>query len=382
MKTDRRNFLGVTTAIAGAGILSSFRQGGKSLPRYQPTGKGLKLTFKPYELQLKHTFTIASNSRKTTAVMLTEIEWEGVTGYGEASMPPYLGESHQTATKFLSSLNLSQFKDPFRLEEILEYVDGVLPGNCAAKASVDIALHDLIGKLLNQPWYRIWGYSPENTPLTTFTIGIDKSEEVIAKTKEASAFKILKIKIGGGNDEEMIKSVRSVTNVPLCVDANQGWKDRREALDKIHWLKEQGVVFIEQPFEKHNLDDTAWLTQNSPLPILADEAMQRLGDLERLHGVFSGINCKLMKCTGMREAHKIIEMARSLKMKTLIGCMTETSCGTSAAAQLSPIVDWADLDGNLLISNDVFEGMKVVNGKVTLSDLPGIGVKELNGKYR
>jgi L-alanine-DL-glutamate epimerase-like enolase superfamily enzyme len=378
MKTDRRKFLGATTMVAGMGILSSFEQKEKALPRYRPTGKGLKFTFRPYELQLKHTFTIASNSRTTTAVMLTEIEWEGVTGYGEASMPPYLGESHQTATKFLSSLNLSQFKDPFRMEDILDYVDNVLPGNCAAKASVDIALHDLVGKLLNQSWCRIWGYSPEKTPLTTFTIGIDKKEEVIAKTKEAAPFKILKIKIGGGNDEEMIKSVRSVTNVPLCVDVNQGWKDRKEALDKIHWLKEQGVVFIEQPLEKHNFDDTAWLTQNSPLPIIADEALQRIGDLEKLHGVYSGINCKLMKCTGMREAHRIIEMARSLKMKTLMGCMTETSCGTSAAAQLSPVVDWADLDGNLLISNDVFEGMKVIDGKVTLSDLPGIGIQKLN----
>ncbi|MEK7720548.1 MAG: dipeptide epimerase [Bacteroidota bacterium] len=376
MKTNRRTFLGATTMAAGAGILSSFSKDGKSLPHYKPTGNGLKFTFRPFELLLRHVFTIASNSRTTTAVMLTELEWEGVTGYGEASMPPYLGESHQTATKFLSSLNLSQFKDPFKMEEILDYVDAALPGNCAAKASVDIALHDLVGKLLNQPWHRIWGYSPENTPLTTFTIGIDKNEEVIAKTKEASAFKILKIKIGGGNDEEMIKSVRSVTKVPLCVDVNQGWKDRQKALDKIFWLKEQGVVFIEQPMDKHNFDDTAWLTQHSPLPIMADEALQRVGDVERLHGVYSGVNCKLMKCTGMREAHKIIEMARSLKMKTLMGCMTETSCGISAAAQLSPIVDWADLDGNLLISNDQFEGMKVVDGKVTLSDLPGIGAKK------
>jgi L-alanine-DL-glutamate epimerase-like enolase superfamily enzyme len=380
MKTNRRSFIGATTMAAGVGFLSSFTKDGKSLPRYQPTGNGLKLTFRPYELQLRHTFTIASNSRTTTAVMLTEIEWEGVTGFGEGSMPPYLGESHQTATKFLSSIDLSQFKDPFRMEEILDYVDAAMPGNCAAKASVDIALHDLVGKLLNQPWHRIWGYSAEKTPLTTFTIGIDKKEEVIAKTKEASPFKTLKVKIGGGNDEEMINSVRSVTKVPLSVDVNQGWKDRQQALDKVHWLKEQGVVFVEQPFDKHNFDDTAWLTQNSPLPIIADEALQRIGDLERLHGVYSGINCKLMKCTGMREAHKIVEMARSLKMKTLMGCMTETSCGVSAAAQLSPIVDWADLDGNLLISNDLFDGMKVVDGKVTLGDLPGIGIKKLSSK--
>ncbi|MCE1197440.1 MAG: dipeptide epimerase [Marinilabiliales bacterium] len=377
METNRRSFLGASALMAGGALLTSFDCEPGKMPAYRASGKGLKLTWKPYDLQLRHTFTIASNSRKTTAVVLTQLEWEGVIGYGEGSMPPYLGESHETAQKFLSALKLDQFRDPFRMEEILDYVDQIMPGNCAAKASVDIALHDLVGKLLNQPWHRIWGYSKENTPLSTFTIGIDKGPEVVAKTKEASAFKILKVKIGGGNDEEMINSVRSVTQIPLCVDVNQGWKERQEALDKVHWLKEQGIVFIEQPFDKHNLEDTAWLTQHSPLPILADEAMQRVGDLKKLQGVYSGINCKLMKCTGMREAHKILETARSLNMKTLMGCMTETSCGTSAAAQLSPIVDWADLDGNLLISNDLYEGMKIVEGKIVLSDLPGIGIRSI-----
>ncbi|HWR99856.1 MAG TPA: hypothetical protein VN249_04525, partial [Prolixibacteraceae bacterium] len=175
--TDRRSFLETGILLTGAGILSSFRSQGENYKSPgKSTGTGLKLTFKPYELQLRNQFTIAGSSRKTTAVMLTELEWEGVTGYGEASMPPYLGESHQTATKFLSSLNLSQFRDPFRMEEILSYVDNMAEGNCAAKASVDIALHDLAGKLLKQPWHKLWGYNPENTPLTTFTIGMDTPE--------------------------------------------------------------------------------------------------------------------------------------------------------------------------------------------------------------
>lgn len=340
-------------------------------------GGGLKLSFEPYELQLKHVFTIASYSRLTTPVMLTKIEWDGYVGYGEASMPPYLGESHETANRFLKSLNLKQFSDPFRLNEILAYVDSIAPGNCAAKASVDIALHDLIGKLLEKPWFKILGYNQENTPLTTFTIGIDTPEVVTEKVKEASPYKILKVKIGRGNDEQMINTIRKVTDVPLCVDVNQGWKDKYEALDKIHWLKEQGIVFVEQPMDKYNLDDMAWLTQHSPLPTIADEGVQRLVDVPKLSGAYSGINIKLMKCTGMREAHKMINLARSLDMKVMIGCMTETSCGVSAASQLSPVVDWADLDGNLLISNDPFLGVTVENGKIILPDSPGIGIKEL-----
>jgi len=377
---DRRKFLGNSGMLASAACLTpllggcnSFGGGGKKVS----SGGGLKLSFEPYDLQLKHVFTIASFSRTTTPVMLTKIEWEGYTGYGEASMPPYLGESHETARKFLSSLNLKQFTDPFRLNEILSYVDSVAPGNCAAKASVDIALHDLIGKLLEKPWFKIWGYSQEDTPITTFTIGMDKSDVVAEKVKEAAPYKFLKVKIGKGMDEEMINTIRKITNVPLCVDVNQGWKDKHEALDKIYWLKEQGVVFVEQPMDKHNLEDMAWLTQHSPLPTVADEAVQRLVDLPKLVGAYSGINIKLMKCTGMREAHKMMNVARSLGMKVMVGCMTETSCGVSAAAQLSPMVDWADLDGNLLISNDPFEGIEVLDGKVILPNRPGIGIVKI-----
>jgi len=176
----------------------------------------------------------------------------------------------------------------------------------------------------------------------------------------------------------MINAIRSVTNVPLYCDVNQGWQDKNEALDMIYWLKEQGMQMIEQPLHKGRIDDLAWLTANSPLPIVADEAFQRLSDLVNLKDVYSGINVKLMKSTGLREAHKMITVARALDMKVMIGCMTETSCAVSAAAQLSPLVDWADLDGALLTSNDVYEGMKVIDGKVTLNDLPGIGIQKIN----
>jgi L-Ala-D/L-Glu epimerase len=377
MSVSRRKFLvSAGMAAAGATVIPSLTIGSESKPKVMAKGK-MKLSFRPYELKLKHAFTLATTSRTTTPVMLTEIEYDGVTGYGEASMPPYLGESHDTVAKFLAKVDLSKFSNPFCLDDILTYVDGIDTHNCAAKASVDIALHDLLGKLMNQPWYNIWGYQKENTPSTSFTIGIDTDEVVKQKVKEAAPYNILKVKLGRETDKMMIETIRSVSNRPICVDVNQGWKDRQQALDMILWLKEKGVVFVEQPMPKTQLDDLSWLTEKSPLPIIGDEGVQRLDDVIKAKGVYSGINIKLMKCTGMREAHKMIELARALGLKVMIGCMTETSCAVSAAAHLSPKVDWADLDGNLLISNDVYEGMTVINGKVTLTDLPGIGIKKI-----
>lgn len=338
----------------------------------------MKLSFQLYNLMLKHTFTVASNSRTTTPVVLTQIEYDGIIGYGEASMPPYLGETQASVTKFLSKVDLSSFNDPFQLDEILAYIDGIEEKNTAAKAAIDIALHDLTGKILNQPIHRIWGLSKKNTPNTSFTIGIDTPEIIKEKTLEAgNQYKILKVKLGRNNDKEIIETIRSVTDTPLCVDVNQGWTDKKMALDMIYWLKEKNIVFVEQPMSKENMEDMAWLTQHSPLPVIADEAVQRLADVKHLYQVYSGINVKLMKCGGMREAHKMIELAHALNMKTMIGCMTETSCAVSAAAQLSPLTDWADLDGNLLITNDVFEGIKIINGKVTLNDRPGIGIRKV-----
>ena len=337
----------------------------------------MKLRFVPYTLELKDVFTIASSSRSTTPAMLTEIEYDGIIGYGEASMPPYLGESQQSAAEFLAKVDLSKYGDPLALETILDDVDALAPGNPAAKAAVDIALHDLVGKLLGRPWYDIWGFDRDATPYTSFTIGIDTADVVRQKTKEAEEYKILKVKLGRGNDKLMIETIRSVTDKPICVDVNQGWEDRSYALEMIHWLKKQGVIFIEQPMPKEQVDDMAWLTERSPLPTIADEAVQRLSDIRKAHGVYTGVNIKLMKCAGMREAHKMITLARALGMKVMLGCMTETSCAISAASHLSPIVEWADLDGALLISNDPFAGTMIVNGKIILSDRPGIGVEKL-----
>ena len=341
---NRRDFL-KTAALAafGSGLVARQALAGESLLstiHINKLGLGgkMKMTFFPYELKLRHVFTVATYSRTTTPDVQVEIEYEGVTGYGEASMPPYLGETVESVMNFLGKVNLEQFSDPFQLDDILSYVDSLSPKDTAVKAAVDIALHDLVGKLLGAPWYKIWGLN---------------------------------------KDKEMIETIRSVTDLPIAIDANQGWADRQYALDMIHWLKEKGVVMIEQPMPKEKLEDIAWITQQSPLPIFADESLQRLGDVAALKGAFTGINIKLMKCTGMREAWKMVTLAHALGMRVMVGCMTETSCAISAASQFSPLVDFADLDGNLLISNDRFKGVEVVKGKITLNDLPGIGVMKI-----
>lgn len=379
---DRRDFL-KSSALAGAGIVAASGGleaccGRQNLPQaYKVGGKArMKLSWEPYELKLRHTFTVASYSRTTTPDVQVRIDYDGFVGYGEASMPPYLGQSVDSVCEFLGKVHLEQFPDPFMIDDILTYVDGISEGDTAAKAAVDIALHDLVGKLLGAPWYRIWGLDPAKAPLTTFTIGIDTPEVVREKTLEcAGKFKILKVKVGLPGDKEMIETIRSVTSLPLAVDANQGWKDREHALDMIHWLKEKGIVMVEQPMPKEKLDDIAWLTERSPLPVFADESIQRLSDVRRVAEAFTGINIKLMKCTGMREAWKMLTFARACGMKVMIGCMTETSCAVSAAAQISPAVDFADLDGNLLIANDRFRGVEVVGGALTLPERPGIGVE-------
>lgn len=379
---NRRDFFRSVGVAAAAAVTARLDSAAAALPHSvenvtaTSSSKGLRLAFFPYELKLRHAFNLARSSRTTTPDVQVEIEFDGVKGYGEASMPPYLGESVESVCRFLGRLDLGQFSDPFRIEEIHEYMESVAPDNRAAKASVDIALHDLCGKIMGQPWYKIWGLDPGRTPCTSYTIGIDTPEVVRQKVAEAAPYRVLKVKMGLDNDRELVETIRECRpDVPLCVDANQGWNDRARALEMCHWLKERGCMFVEQPFDKSRLDDAAWLTERSPLPVIADEAVQRLTDVGRLAGAYSGINIKLMKSTGMHEAYQMAVLARALGMKVMLGCMTETSCAVTAAAQLSPLADYADLDGNLLISNDRFDGLTIENGRVIIPSRPGIGVK-------
>ena len=366
-------------ATAVSNPVKLFAQTGKA----KGASKKIEFSFQPFEAKYHYTFTISNFSRNSTPGILTKISYDGYTGYGEASMPPYLGEGHASATAFLQRVDLSRFNSPFEIEDIMAYLESISTNNTAAKASVDIALHDLVGKIMGQPWWRIWGFNPNTTPNTCMTIGLDSEEVVRKKTLEAARFNVLKVKLGmdEAKDKMMINTIRSVSNTPIFVDANQGWREKNYALEMIHWLKERGVVMIEQPMPKLWLDEAAWVTERSPLPVIADESCQRLSDVPKLKGAFDGINIKLMKCTGLREAREMISLAQSLRMRLMVGCMSETSCGISAAAQITPKMEWADLDGNMLISNDVFNGMKFPDGIITLSEKPGIGA-EPNQEYK
>ena len=337
--------------------------------------KNVKLSWYPYLLELKHPFTIATNSRTTTPAVLVEIEYDGLTGYGEASLPPYLSETQKSVHDFLSVVDLNKYNDITDIETILTDIDKILPGNTAAKASIDIALHDLKGKILGVPVYKLLGIDKKEK-FTSYTIGIDSTEMIIKKVDEAEKFRILKVKLGSKDDKGIIETIRSRTDKPIYADINQGWSDREKALDLCHWLNQNNVVLIEQPFKKENLHDTEWLSVRSPVPVIADEAVQRLEDLERVRGVYSGINIKLMKCTGLMEGVRMMDYAKQSGLRIMLGCMTETSCAISAAAQISSLAEWVDLDGNVLIKNDKFEGVKGTDGIIVPNEGSGIGVRK------
>ena len=238
MKTDRRSFLksaGLLTAAAAvlhpAQIFAQAERGRKS-----SGSKKMELTWVPFDAKMKHVFTIANSSRTTTPLVLTKITYDGYVGYGEAAMPPYLGETQASCMEFLKKVDLNKFASPFLIEDIMKYVDSIATNNCAAKAAIDIALHDLVGNIMGQPWWKIWGWDPTTTPNTSFTVGIDTEEVVREKTKEASPYKVIKVKLGRSEAEDkmMINTIRSVTDTVICIDANQGWKDKHYEIGRAH----------------------------------------------------------------------------------------------------------------------------------------------------
>lgn len=339
----------------------------------------MKISYAKYSLELKHQFTISSNSRNTTPIVLVRLEQDGIFGFGEASLPPYLTEDQESVIRFISKVRLRDLKNYADLECNLDGLNEISSEDTAAKASIDIALHDLLGKIQNKRCSEFYNLDSNSLPLTSFTIGIDSEQVIKQKIHEAHEFKILKIKLGTDYDKEIINIIRHETDKPLYVDANQGWDRKEHAMEMIEWLSKKNVLLVEQPMSKTNFSDTRWLKERSPIPIIADEAFQRLNDLGKIQEAYSGINIKLMKCTGIREAYKIIMKAKECELKIMLGCMTETSCAISAATQLSSLVHFADLDGNQLIRNDPFLTCTVEHGRLISPTLPGIGV-HLTGK--
>jgi L-alanine-DL-glutamate epimerase-like enolase superfamily enzyme len=334
----------------------------------------MKLTARRYDLILRHPFTIARGTSSVDPVLLVEIEHDGIVGLGEAAPSGRYGESIDTVERFFATLDLSRWNDPFLLEEILTAVDAHAPGHPAAKAAVDLALHDWVGKKLGVPLHRLWGLDASKAPVTSFTIGIDTPDMIKKKVEEAEPYPLLKIKLGSDHDREIMKAIRSVTKKTVRVDANEGWKTKELALDRIEWLAGEGVEFVEQPMPASDLAGIAWVRERSPLPLIADENCVRVKDIPPLRGVFDGINIKLMKCTGLREAMAMIRTAKACGMKVMMGCMIETSVAITAGAHLSPLLDYADLDGNILTTNDPYRGAVVREGRLVLPTGPGLGV--------
>jgi L-alanine-DL-glutamate epimerase-like enolase superfamily enzyme len=315
----------------------------------------------------------SSDYRDTVFVDYTR---DGITGVGEGAPIVRYHENAESAQRAIDSVrDLLAAADPRQFAKIMAEVFHRIEGQYAAKAAIDIALMDWFGQKLGVPLYTYFGLDPADAPVTTFSIGIDNPEMTRQKVREAEAFAVLKIKVGLSTDEPTIEAVRSVTRKPLRVDANEGWKDKEEAVRKINWLESQGVEFVEQPMPAEMIEETRWVRSRVHIPIIADESCLHPSDIPRLAGAFDGINVKLDKAGGILEAYRMIQIGKALGMKTMLGCMISSSVSVTAAAHLSPLVDYADLDGNLLIANDPYTGVTVRDGKLILPDRPGLGLK-------
>jgi L-alanine-DL-glutamate epimerase-like enolase superfamily enzyme len=329
------------------------------------------------KLELKNVWTLSRNSSYFKENVFLEIEKDGITGYGEAAPNVRYGETAQLTEKIIKeAAGVIVKQDLFKYRQIKKIIDELIVGQNCAKAAIDMAVMDWVAKAMDVPLYKMMGLDGEKEPVTCYTIGIASISEIKNKTRDAAEYPILKIKLGVENDEEIINAVREVTDKPLRVDANEGWGDKETAVKKIQWLEKKGVEFIEQPMPAEMLEETGWLRERVALPLIADEAVINSESIAGLSEVYDGINIKLMKAGGIQEAVKMIYIAEALKMDVMLGCMVESSLAISAAAQLSSLVKWLDLDTNLLINNDPFCGVKTRKGKMSLNSKPGLGVSK------
>lgn len=325
------------------------------------------------DLKLTVPFRIARSVQYTSPNVIVQISHEGYTGYGEASPAEYYGESPATVMACMSQFAEELGDDPFAIEDVLARLDDIIGLNPSAKAAIDMALYDLMGKMLGVPVYKLFGLNPTKAAHTSFTIGIDTPENMAKKALLAQDYPILKIKVGTKRDLDIIRAIRDVSQATIRVDANTGWTPK-EAIKNINALAPYNIEFVEQPVLAHDLDGLRLIRENVPIPIIADESCVTVDDIPRVARCVDGINIKLMKCGGLRHALKMIHVARAHNLQVMIGCMIESSLAITAAAHLTPLVDYADLDGNLLVDNDPYTGVTVEQGKLMLPDAPGLGV--------
>jgi L-Ala-D/L-Glu epimerase / N-acetyl-D-glutamate racemase len=363
----RRAWLKSTGALAGA----------YALPPSPGAAGPAAVAVEIVRLYLRHTWTTTMSSSEYRDTVYLRYTRDGVTGLGEGAPIVRYGEDAAHARAALEGVrDVVRAADPWTLEKLLATVFRRLEHQYAARAALDIALNDWTGQRLGIPLYRLFGLDPADAPITTFSIGIDTPEMTRQKVREAAQFPVLKIKVGLDNDEATIEAVRSVTAKPLRVDANEGWKDRDEAARKIEWLVSRGVELVEQPMPAAMLEETRWLRDRFEVPIFADEACLRSSDIPKLADAYDGVNIKLDKAGGVREALRMIHVARACGLGVMLGCMISSSVSTTAAAHLSPLADYADLDGNLLIANDPWSGVAVREGRLVLPEGPGLGLRK------
>ncbi len=331
----------------------------------------IQLRHHSIELHLRHTFRLARGATDSRRNLIVELEHDGIVGLGEAAPIARYDQDADSAARAVETM-VPRLGDPRIFESVA--LDSAVPGQPAATAAVDMALRDLAGKRLGAPLYELMGIDPGRMPVTSFTIGMDTPEIVAEKVREASGFEVLKVKMGGDDDRAVLEAVRDVTDRPLRVDANEGWT-LDDALSRLEWLERMGVELVEQPLPADQLDEMRELRRRSPLPLFADESLHVAADIPHLAGAFDGINIKLMKCGGLGEALRMIATARACGMQIMLGCMVESSLAITAAAHIAPLVDHADLDGNLLVVDDPFAGATVEGGRMVLPDGPGLGVR-------
>ncbi len=343
----------------------------------------MKLHIETQELRMRHIWRISRDQAMGKVNVVIQLEHDGIIGFGEAAPNIRYHETTESTVAFLEKARpVIEAADPWRFQDFIRRIHELDEGQNAAKAAVDMAVLDWVGKKLDIPLFRYFGLDAGKTPVTSYSIGIDTPEKIKEKIREAEGFPILKIKLGSEDDEQIMQAVREATDRTVRVDANEGWPDPLQALEKMHWLAQLNVEFVEQPLPAGRLDDVTWLRERAPLPIVADEDVHLARDIPALAHAYDGINIKIMKSGGLLEALRMINTARAHGLSIMLGCMIESSLAITAAAHLSPLVDWADLDGNLLLAADPFTGGGVREGKLILPDGPGLGVQrnqEQNG---
>ena len=336
----------------------------------------MKLTHDIVTVRTKHPFAIARGSASEWRVVWVRLtDRDGAEGWGEAAPSRFYGETADTVVAALGHLApVLEGADAWSMETVEAELAKAIRFNGAAKSAISAALHDLAGRRLGVPLYRLWGLDPARAPRSSFTIGLGTDDELRHKVAEAAEYPILKVKLGSDRDEQIIRIVRDAApRKTIRVDANAAWTARR-ALAMVELLAEVGVEFVEQPLPPEDVDGLRFVRDRSPLPIIADESCIRASDIPRLAGVVDGINIKLSKCGSLREALRMIAVARAHGMLVMCGCMIETSLGITAAAHLAPLLDFADLDGAALLADDPCHGASIAGGRIAIPDAPGLGV--------